>query len=683
MRKLRVDLETYSDQDLRKTGVHRYVESDAFEVIMFQYAYDDGTVHVVDLLDGQTVPPEVIADLTNPDVIKTAWHAAFERTALAKWLGKEMPPEQWRCSMVHALGLGLPGALGDAGLALGIDPDRAKMNIGRGLITLFCKPCKPTKKNGGRTRNYPEHFPEKWALFLQYGGRDVEAERTISNKCARYPVSDFEHKLWCIDQRICDRGIAVDMQLVRASIDLDEQYKNELRREAIEITGLQNPNSVKQLLKWLNDTPEMEDEEEIEKLTKATVPEIMARMKGTVIHRVLELRQGMAKTSVSKYKTMAAAVCQDGRVRGMLQFYGANRTGRWAGRLVQVHNLPSNKLPTVKKKDGTVFDDLDLARTLVRDRQFEALTTLFGSPSHVLSELIRTAFVPDGPDRMFTIVDFSAIEARVLAWLAQETWRLDVFATHGQIYEASASEMFGVPWSEFQEYIDRGKKHPLRQKGKIAELALGYQGGEGALVTMGALKMGLDIEELDPIKVKWRLANLKIAGQSYKGEAPGLWEKVDTAALLAVAERRRTFVDIVPGARLEFFVESGMLKIRLPSGRDLCYLRPRIERGDYGPVITYEGVDQKTRRWRRVDTYGGKLVENICQAIARDCLAVAMVRCWDATITGIVLHVHDEIVVEGLVKKQLEEILGLPIPGHPGLLLKGEAEVFPYYKKGE
>lgn len=651
MRTLGIDLETYSSVDLAKSGVYAYTEADDFQILLFGYAFDDEPVQVIDLASGEALPEDVLQALTHSEVIKTAFNANFERICLERYLEHPLPVEQWRCSAVHALTLGLPGNL--EGVAKSLKLEQQKDSAGKGLIRYFSVPCKPTKSNGGRTRNLPEHNPEKWLRFKSYCARDVEVERTIRKALERYPVPDVEQRLWILDQKINDRGVRVDPDLVAHAIACDVAYGRRLEEEAVRLTGLDNPKSVAQLKVWLLETEGLE----VESLSKETVPALLDQAESDTVRRVLELRQEISKTSVKKYQAMQRAVCGDDRIRGLLQFYGANRTGRWAGRLVQVQNLPKNDLP-----------DLDVARQLLVSGQYDILELLFGSVSGVLSQLVRTAFIPSKGCR-FIVADFSAIEARVIAWLAGEKWRLEVFRTHGKIYEASAAQMFRVPVESIT------KASPLRQKGKIAELALGYQGGKGALVQMGALKMGLEEEELPELVASWREANPNIVQ---------FWWEVEKAAISAVREKRT--VSLCHG--LVFSYESGALFIRLPSGRRLAYVRPRIETDErFGkPTLTYEGAEQGTKQWGRLKTYGGKLVENIVQATARDCLAEALLRL-DSLGYRIVMHVHDEVVLDvpygfGSVE-EVAAIMGEPIAWAPGLPLRADAFETDYYRKDD
>ena len=670
MTTLRIDLETYSDVDLKKCGVHKYVESDNFEVMLFASAFDDSDVNVIDFAAGEKIPYELLLKLYDPTVTKTAYNAAFEIACLNRILDANLVREQWRCTSVHALYLGLPGSLGDVGKVLGLSSDKQKMTAGWSLIKYFCVPCKPTLKNGGRTRNLRHHDPEKWQLFKDYCARDVDSEREIAVRISRFPMPEKEWRLWHLDQRMMSIGIKVDRELVNAAIECDGIFKERMTTEAITLTGLDNPNSRDQLLKWL----QTEEDDTIVDLTKKSVPKVLESTDSAIVRRVLELRQEMAKTSVSKYHAMARAMCdKDDAVKGLTQFYGANRTGRWAGRLVQVQNLPQNKLR-----------DIDLARNLLKARDYETLALLFGNVPDTLSQLIRTAFVAREGCR-YIIVDFSAIEARVIAWMAGCQWRLDVFATHGKIYEASAEQMFNLPAGSVT------KKSPYRQKGKISELALGYQGGAGALKTMGALEMGLTEDELEPIKNAWRAANPEIVQ---------FWYACERSAKEAVLGKKGVNLRIASKkAVLRFAYESGFLTITLPSGRKLFYVKPRIEAEDLvrtntagakyvaarAGTITYEGQDQKTKQWARLTTYGGKLVENITQAVARDCLAESMLALDDEGYLQLAT-VHDEIIMEAHTEgnrtlKKAEEIMARPLDWAPGLLLRGDGFETKYYMK--
>ncbi|MFS1514583.1 DNA polymerase [Chengkuizengella sp. SCS-71B] len=645
---LSIDIETYCETDLKTAGMYRYVDCDSFEVTLFAYAWDDGPVIVIDLLDFEDIPSEVMEAMTDSNVIKTAWNATFERTCITKHFGVPMPADQWRCSMVHAYYLGLPGSLDKVGNILRVDAQ--KDSAGKALIKYFAVPCKATKKNGGRTRNLPHHDPEKWSNFIEYCRRDVESEREIREMLEKHPVPDFEQKLWVLDQQINDRGVQLQHVLAEHAITCDTSYQEKQMAEASKLTGLDNPNSVTQLKKWISEKEGIE----VKSLNKETVPVLLKEVESEEVRRVLELRKEMAKTSVKKYITMKKALCSDGRVRGLLQFYGANRTGRWAGRLVQVHNLPKNKIP-----------DIDLARQLLIDGDFELIEILFGNVPSILSQLIRTTFIPSEGNR-FIVSDFSAIEARVIAWLAGEQWRLDVFNTHGKIYEASAAQMFKVPI----ESIDKGSD--LRQRGKVAELALGYQGGPNALIQMGALDMGIPEEDLQSLVNAWRNANQAIKK---------FWYDVGNAAIKAVEEKRT--VKLQHGLAISY--ATGGMFIKLPSGRRLAYVSPRIEMDKRfnRPKLTYEGVGDQGQ-WKRLDTYGGKLVENIVQAVARDCLAIAMTRL-DAHGYKMVMHVHDEVIIDEPCElnsmEEIEEIMGKPIEWAPGLPLRGDGFETNYYMK--
>jgi DNA polymerase len=657
--------------DLKACGVHRYVEAPDFEVTMFQYAFGESEVNVISLLEGEQIPQHVLRSLTDPTVTKTAFNAAFEITCLSKHLGVELDPAQWKCTSVHALYLGLPNSLGEVGKVLGLDDTKQKLG-GWALIRYFCMPCKPTKANGQRTRNLPRHDPAKWTQFKDYGGRDVEAEREVARRIDKFPLPAREQQLWVLDQRMNRAGLQVNTTLVANAIRFDAAIKERLTAEAMQLTGLDNPGSREQLLAWLQEEmPEGEDA--LTDITKKTVKKLLTGVNDATITRVLELRQELAKSSTSKYVAMARAVCNDGRIRGLTQFYGANRTGRWAGRLVQFQNLPQNKLR-----------DIDLARRLLIDGDLDTFEMLFGNVPDTLSQLIRTAFEAKVGHK-FVDVDFSAIEARMLAWLSDCKWRLEVFATHGKIYEASAEQMFKLPAGSVT------KKSPYRQRGKVAELALGYQGGANALVTMGALDMGLTMEELDPIKVAWREANPEVVK---------FWYACEAAAKQAVANKTSVSLPIAGGrAKLVFAYESGFLTILLPMGRKLFYVKPHIEQEDLvrelasgakyvvarAGSLTYEGSDQKTKKWTRLSSYGGKLVENLCQAISRDCLAESMLQLDAKGFTQLVT-VHDQDICEEPIDGPrdvhlAESIMGMAIPWAPGLLLRADGFETLYHMK--
>ncbi|MDU1314489.1 MAG: DNA polymerase [Clostridium septicum] len=651
MRTLAIDVETYCELDIKNVGAYRYCEHPSFEIMLFAYAFDDEPVEIVDLMNNEDLPDEVIKALEDKTVLKCAFNANFERNAISNdHVLIECKPSQWECTMVRTLTMGLPGSLDMVGKALHFEEDKQKMKEGKALIQYFCKPCKPTKTNGGRTRNLPKHDFENWELFKEYCKQDVEVEREIRKKLSKYKTTEKEKRLWDLDQEINDRGINLDLVLAQKAIECDEQFKDRLTKEAIELTGLSNPNSPTQLKTWLSEKVG----HEVKSLTKDTIPKLIEESTDKNMSRALELRQLMAKTSIKKYQAMKNARCDDGRVRGLLQFYGANRTGRWAGRLVQVQNLPQNHLP-----------DLDDARALIRNGNFDEVEFLFDSVPDTLSQLIRTAFIP-GEGNRFIVADFSAIEARVIAWYAHENWRLEVFKTHGKIYEASASQMFHVPIESVKKGSD------LRQKGKIAELALGYGGSVGAIKSMD--KSGsIPEEELPGLVKSWRNANPNITK---------FWWDCDRAAKRAINER--TTVTIQYG--LKFIYDPGVLFIQLPSGRRLSYIRPKIEDGKFegSEVITYEGMEQTSKQWKRLETYGPKLVENIVQATARDCLAEALFNV-DKAGYKTVMHVHDEIIMDvpigfGSVEK-VNEIFGEDIQWAPGLPLKADGYECSYYMK--
>ena len=643
-RELSIDLESFSDIDLIKCGVYAYADSPAFEILLFAWSFDGGETQIIDLAQGEKLPAEVEDAIFDVSVTKTAYNANFERTCLSKYFGRYIPPESWHCSAVQAAMLALPRSLEDVGRVLGLDEQ--KMKEGKELIRYFCVPCKPTKANGGRTRNLPCHAPEKWELFKTYCKRDVDVEKAIRRKLHNFPIPESEMELYRLDQRINDRGVLVDMGLVEQAIACERLHKEIVTKRAYELTGLENPNSVAQLKGWLGDKGM-----EAESLSKKAVADMIAETDGEV-EELLRLRLLMAKTSVKKYEAMERSVCSDGRVHGLLQFYGANRTGRFAGRLVQIQNLPQNHLP-----------DLELARELVKQRRFEDIELLYDSTPNVLSELIRTAFIPK-PGCRFVVADFSAIEARVLAWLSGEQWRLDVFTSHGKIYEASASSMFHVPMEEIT------KTSPLRQKGKLAELGLGFGGAAGALISMGALDMGLTEDELPPLVAAWRKANPHITQ---------FWWDVDAAAVKAVTEKQKTKV-----GRIIFEYKSGILFITLPSGRKLSYVKPRMAVNKFGrDGLTYEGISEN-KKWSRIETYGPKLVENIVQGTARDLLAEAMLRV-EKKGYPIVMHCHDEIIAEvpegtGSVDEMCE-IMAVQPEWAEGLPLRADGFECRFYKK--
>ena len=641
---LEADIESFSDVDLIKCGVYAYADSPAFEILLFAYSFDGGETQIIDLAQGEKRPAEVEEAIFDVSVTKTAYNANFERTCLSKHFGRYIPPESWHCSAVQAAMLALPRSLEDVGRVLGLDEQ--KMKEGKELIRYFCVPCKPTKANGGRTRNLPRHAPEKWELFKTYCKRDVDVEKSIRRKLHNFPIPESEMELYRLDQRINDRGVLVDMGLVEQAIACERLHKEVVTKRAYELTGLENPNSVAQLKGWLGDKGM-----EAESLSKKAVADMIAETDGEV-EELLRLRLMLAKTSVKKYEAIERSACSDGRVHGMLMFYGANRSGRWSGKNVQLHNLPKNYLP-----------DLELARELVKQGRFEDIELLYDSTPNVLSELIRTAFIPK-PGCRFAVADFSAIEARVLAWLSGEQWRLDVFTSHGKIYEASASSMFHVPMEE----ITKGS--PLRQKGKLAELGLGFGGASGALISMGALDMGLTEDELPPLVAAWRKANPHITQ---------FWWDVDAAAIKAVTEKQKTKV-----GKIIFEYKSGILFITLPSGRKLSYVKPRMAVNRFGrDGLTYEGISEN-KKWSRIETYGPKLVENIVQGTARDLLAEAMLRV-EKKGYPIVMHCHDEIIAEvpegsGSVDEMCEVMAVQPVWAE-GLPLRADGYECSFYQK--
>ena len=645
MKTLSIDIETYSDVPLQKTGVYRYCESPNFEILLFAYSVDNAPVEVVDLACGEKIPEEVLAALEDEAVIKWAFNASFERICLSRFLGyptgEYLDPESWRCSMIWSATMGLPLSLEGVGAVLGLE--KQKLTEGKDLIKYFCQPCAPTKTNGQRTRNRPFHAPDKWAAFKRYNIRDVETEMGIQQKLRKFPVPDSVWEEYHIDQEINDRGVRLDMELVHQAIEMDARSREELTDAMKHLTALENPNSVQQMKQWLSDKgleTESLDKKAVAELLKTAPPELCD---------VLTLRQQLAKSSVRKYQAMEKTVCDDGRARGMFQFYGANRTGRFSGRNIQLQNLPQNHLP-----------DLAEARVLVRIGDFAGVELLYEDVPDTLSQLIRTAFIPR-EGTQFLVADFSAIEARVIAWFADERWRQEVFAKGGDIYCASASQMFKVPVEK------HGINGHLRQKGKIAELALGYGGSTGALKAMGAIEMGLTEEELPPLVDAWRQANPNIVK---------FWWDVDRAVMEAVKYKHTT-----TDYGLTFSCRSGMLFITLPSGRKLSYVKPKVGTNKFGgECITYEGVGG-TKKWERLDSYGPKFVENIVQATARDILCYAMrtLRC-----CSIVMHIHDELVIEADPKVSLDAVceqMGRTPPWAKGLLLRADGYATPFYKK--
>lgn len=663
MHRLNIDLETYSSVDIKKAGAQAYIRSPDFEILLFGYSIDGAEPVVIDLACGEKIPFYVIEAIYSPEYTKHAYNAPFEWGCLSKYFGCKLPPSQWRDTMLHGLYCGYTAGLGPTGRALGLPEDKQKSNTGKALIRYFCVPCKPTKTNGFRTRNLPHHDPERWRLFKEYNKQDVVAEMEIGDKLSAFPVPDFVQKQWETDLLINDRGVAVDMEFVHGALELGETVSTSLKEEAIQLTGLYNPNSVKQLAQWL----EAETGEEVVNLRKETVAQLLGRDSNSdTVSRMLAIRQELGKTSTKKYNAIQTCVCPDGRVRGLLQYYGANRTGRWAGRLVQVQNLPR-----------TYTEPLDLARQLVKSRNLDGIKVVYGNVNDTLSQLIRTALIaPEG--HVLIDADFSAIEARVISWLADQEWRLEVFRTHGKIYEASASQMFGVPL----ERIKKGNpEYELRQRGKVAELALGYQGSVSAMRAMdtGHQLDNLSDDEVKDIVNRWRDTNPKIRD---------LWYAFDSAAIEVIQNGGSVSVRGCTLAREYDYKQNRIcLSIQLPSGRKLFYVDPAIGENRWGnPSITYTGLNDKNK-WGRIETYGGKLVENCVQAIARDCLAQAIEHLEEAGFP-VVFHVHDEVVIDiapyadhDTMLKNVVKIMAQPIPWAQGLPLGAEGWVGTFFKK--
>lgn len=643
MKQISIDIETYSSTNLNQTGVYRYADSDDFELLLFGYAIDFGPVKVVDLTQGEKIPPQIIEALDNPNIIKSAFNAQFERVCLSCFVGHRLKPTGWHCSRVWSATLGLPLSLRDVGSVLGLP--RQKITAGKELVRYFCTPCKPTKANQNRTRNFPYHAPDKWQQFKQYNQRDVEVEMEITQKLECFPIPQNEWEYYWMDQDINDRGIRIDQQLVNNAIKCQNVFYDQYLQTAKELTGLANPNSPLQLKDWLQ-----QQGIKTNSLSKASVAQLLQTTTGTV-HQVLALRQLLSKSSVKKYQAMQKAMCQDGRVHGLLQFYGANRTGRWAGRLVQVQNLPRNSMP-----------DLEEARELVKQGNVPALAMLYDSVPDVLSQLIRTAFIPS-KNHHFYVADFSAVEARVIAWLSNEKWRQESFAKNEDIYCASASQMFGVP------VVKHGINGELRQKGKIAELALGYGGSIGALKAMGATKLGLTDDELPPLVQMWRNASPHIVQ---------FWWDVDKAAKECI----KTHLPQTTHG-MKFIYRSGCMFLRLRSGRYLCYPKPKIGTNRFGSEsITFMGINT-VKKWDRIETYGAKLVENIVQATSRDLLAEAMRRL-EVTENTVVMHIHDEAVIDAPSNRSLDTMVQLmtEVPDWAnGLILNAAGFVSDFYKK--
>ena len=659
---LSIDLETFSSVPIQKAGAQKYIQSSDFEILLFAYSLNGAEPMCCDFAQGETLPQWVAEALLDPQCLKHAYNAPFEWGCLSRYMGRQLPPAQWRCTMFHGLYAGYTAGLDATGRALGLPEDKRKLNTGKALIRYFCVPCKPTASNGMRMRNYPHHDPAKWEMFKEYNRQDVTVEMEIERRLSAIVIPDSVQKEWETDLIINSRGVAIDMEMVEGALELGATVRSTLTTEAVKISGLSNPNSVKQLESWL----ESKTGEEINGLRKDTVAKMLARDDNSPeVQRMLEIRQELGKTSTKKYDAIEQAVCQDGRVRGLLQFYGANRTGRWAGRLVQVQNLPR-----------TYTEPLELARDLVKGRKLDALKLIYGSVPDTLSQLIRTAFIA-APGNVLIDADFSAIEARVISWLAGEEWRLEVFRTHGKIYEASASQMFGVPI----DLIKKGNpEYALRQKGKVAELALGYQGSTGALINMGALDMGIPEEDLPDIVSRWRDANKRIRD---------LWYKVDAAAVQVITQGGSAGVSsIILAHEWDAIGGTDYMTITLPSGRKLFYNAPQIGVNQWGnPSISYMGMDQTTKKWKRIETYGGKLVENCVQAIARDCLAQAIEHL-EAAGLPVIFHIHDEVVIdirpfadnEAMLAKTVE-IMSRPVPWAPGLPLGADGWVGKFFKK--
>lgn len=656
MRHLSIDIETKSSVDIGKAGLYKYAQSSDFEVLLLAYRLDGSPVEIVDLAQGEEMPEWMRNALRSPDVAKHAYNAAFEWFCLNR-AGFETPLEQWRCTMAHGLYCGYAAGLDATGRAIGLPQDKQKLSAGKALIRYFCVPCKPTKSNGGRTWNLPRHAPEKWSLFKDYCKQDVVTESEILKRLSLFPMPEAEEQLWQMDVRMNAFGVRVDEELIQGALAIDSESTGRLEEDARGLTGLGNPNSAAQLLPWLR-----ANGLELENLQKATVAEALGR-EGLPekVRRVLEIRQQLGKTSIKKYAAMEAAMGMDGRVRGLTQYYGANRTGRWAGRLVQMQNLPRNYLKT-----------LDGARGLVRRGNYAGIRMIYGNVPDTLSQLIRTAFIPSEGNK-FVVADFSAIEARVIAWLAGEQWVNEVFATHGKIYEATASQMFHVP---IEKIVKGNLEYALRQKGKVATLALGYQGGTAALIAMGALNMGLSEEELPDIVQRWRNANPRIRD---------LWYAVEEAALVAMQTAQPQAIHgLIFALEGDLIYGQSFLTVQLPSGRKLFYPRPFLQENQFGRMaVHYYTVGQQTRKWEVTSTYGGKLTENIVQAIARDCLAETLRRI-DARGLQVVFHVHDEVIIDAPPDVTVDEICALmaePIPWAPGLILKGAGFEGEYYMK--
>lgn len=659
MKHLSIDIETRSSVDIGKAGLYKYAQSPDFQILLFAFQEDENPVEVVDLAQGEEIPEHAVRMLADPDVTKHAYNAAFEWYCLNR-AGYQTPLKQWRCTMAHGLYCGYTAGLDATGKAIGLPQDKQKLAAGKALIRYFCVPCRPTKTNGNRTWNQPWHAKEKWELFKEYNRQDVVTERAILNRLEQFPMPEAEQKQWQMDVLMNAFGVRVDTELIKGALYIDAVSTQELTEEAVRITGLGNPNSGAQLVPWLNTQCGRERFQDIQ---KATVADALDHREDYPedVRRMLEIRQQLGKTSIKKYVAMDTAKGEGDRVRGLTQYYGANRTGRWAGRMVQMQNLPRNYLKT-----------LDYARDLVKDKNYAGLKLLYGNVPDTLSQLIRTAFIPSEGNK-FVVSDFSAIEARVIAWLAGEQWVNEVFATHGKIYEATAAQMFGVP---VERIVKGNPEYSLRQKGKVATLALGYQGGTSALIAMGALNMGLTEDELPDIVSRWRQANPRIRD---------LWYAVENAALAAMETARPQAIrGLIFALEGDLLYGQSFLTVRLPSGRKLYYPKPFLKENQFGKqALHYYTVGQQTRKWEVASTYGGKMTENIVQAIARDCLAVTLERIYDRGLQT-VFHVHDEVIIDAPMETTVEEICDLmaePIPWAPGLILKGAGFESSYYMK--
>lgn len=654
MAHLSIDIETRSSIEIGKAGLYRYAQSPDFGILLFAYQMGEGPVEIIDLAQGEEIPRQVVEALQDPGITKHAYNAAFEWYCL-NTAGYRTPLEQWRCTMAHSLYCGYPAGLDATGKAVGLPQDKQKLAAGKALIRYFCVPCKPTKNNGNRTWNLPKHATEKWELFKEYCRQDVVAEHNILRRLEQFPMPEEEERLWQMDVRMNAFGVRVDEELTEGALYIDERSRQDLMGEAMGITGIDNPNSTVQLMEWLE-----KNGTETDNLRKATVTDLLAGQPADNVKRMLEIRQQLGKTSVKKYEAIRKAKGEDGRVRGLTQYYGANRTGRWAGRLVQMQNLPRNYIGT-----------LDEARKLVEQKNYEGLRLIYGNVPDTLSQLIRTAFIPSEGNK-FVVADFSAIEARVIAWLAGEQWVNEVFATHGKIYEATASQMFHVP----VEKIKKGNpEYSLRQKGKVATLALGYQGGTAALIAMGALDMGLTEDELPDIVARWRNANRRICD---------LWYKVEQAALMAMQTAQPQAVNgLVFSLEGDLLYGQTFLTVQLPSGRKLFYPKPFLQENQFGKLALHYYSTGSSKKWGVESTYGGKMTENIVQAVARDCLAETLKRIEDRGL-HVVFHVHDEVIIDAPAETTVDGVCGLmaePIPWAPGLILKGAGFEGQYYKK--